>query len=190
MAFICTKGGESLDESYCTEHQAKGRLAPDGGLPADAPGPASPEAAGGPVDSVAAAVDPVCWACEKKTDSRNKKCHQCGVRLPRPPLVVEWLAAGRRIGLGTGESALLGREARYPDIFSAWDNVSGVHAEIGVDGDGQAWLRDNKSTNGTFVDGTRITGRVALTDGARISFGNEPPVEAIITIRKEAGDDR
>ncbi|MCZ4119356.1 FHA domain-containing protein [Streptomyces sp. H39-S7] len=47
------------------------------------------------------------------------------------------------------------------------DNLSRLHASVGVDPDGSAWITDEGSTNGTFVRGTRITAgeRVALRPG-------------------------
>jgi pSer/pThr/pTyr-binding forkhead associated (FHA) protein/V8-like Glu-specific endopeptidase len=53
-------------------------------------------------------------------------------------------------------------------------DVSSVHAEIrGVDG--AYTLRDAKSTNGTFLNGKRLTTERGLTDGDRISFGESGP---------------
>lgn len=47
------------------------------------------------------------------------------------------------------------------------DNLSRLHASVGVDPDGSAWITDEGSTNGTFVRGIRIVAgeRVALRPG-------------------------
>jgi predicted component of type VI protein secretion system len=53
-----------------------------------------------------------------------------------------------------------------------WDpEVSGLHAEL--HGVGAEWtvLDDGLSTNGTFVNGRRVGGRVRLRDGDRIRLG-------------------
>ena len=50
------------------------------------------------------------------------------------------------------------------------DEVSRYHAIVRVH-DGGADITDLGSTNGTFVDGTRLTGRVALADGSIIRVG-------------------
>jgi pSer/pThr/pTyr-binding forkhead associated (FHA) protein len=50
------------------------------------------------------------------------------------------------------------------------DEVSRYHAIIRV-GDGAADITDLGSTNGTFVDGQRLTGRARLTDGSLIRVG-------------------
>ena len=51
--------------------------------------------------------------------------------------------------------------------------VSRVHAEIEF-ADGRWWIRDNDSTNGTFVDGERIQ-RMALPAEAEVQLGQNGP---------------
>ncbi len=53
-------------------------------------------------------------------------------------------------------------------------DASSRHAEIRILGD-KATLHDLNSTNGTFVNGQRITGERALFDGDLMSFGREGP---------------
>jgi pSer/pThr/pTyr-binding forkhead associated (FHA) protein len=50
------------------------------------------------------------------------------------------------------------------------DEVSRYHAIVRVS-DGGADITDLGSTNGTFVDGQRLTGRVALAEGSIIRVG-------------------
>jgi SARP family transcriptional regulator, regulator of embCAB operon len=50
------------------------------------------------------------------------------------------------------------------------DEVSRYHAIVRVN-DGGADITDLGSTNGTFVDGHRLTGRVPLVDGSVIRVG-------------------
>jgi pSer/pThr/pTyr-binding forkhead associated (FHA) protein len=78
--------------------------------------------------------------------------------------------------LPTGEQVVLGEYllsmGRLPEctITLADPNVSRRHAEIRPHGD--AWLlTDLRSTNGTLVNGTRITSH-RLLDGDRIQIGN------------------
>jgi DNA-binding winged helix-turn-helix (wHTH) protein len=54
-------------------------------------------------------------------------------------------------------------------------SVSRVHAHI-VIADGHATVEDRRSTNGTFVDGTRIASRHPLVDGNTVTFGSEDAV--------------
>lgn len=50
-------------------------------------------------------------------------------------------------------------------------SVSKCHAELLLDGD-QLFLRDNRSTNGTYVNGKRITEATALQDGDLVQFAS------------------
>ncbi|WP_277440435.1 FHA domain-containing protein [Streptomyces sp. SPB162] len=64
----------------------------------------------------------------------------------------------------------LGRDPRQcPSVrfLVGRDNLSRLHASVGVDPDGSAWITDEGSTNGTFVRGTRIPAgeRVELRPG-------------------------
>jgi pSer/pThr/pTyr-binding forkhead associated (FHA) protein len=75
--------------------------------------------------------------------------------------------AGREVAL-TAERTTLGRR---PDNALSFNDVkvSGVHVEIVRDGDGFV-LRDLGSTNGTLLDGRKIT-EVALGHGDRVRIG-------------------
>lgn len=58
------------------------------------------------------------------------------------------------------------------DVSIAWDSeVSGLHAEL--QGFGEEWTiaDDGLSTNGTYINGKRISGRHRLRDGDRICVG-------------------
>lgn len=51
-------------------------------------------------------------------------------------------------------------------------NVSGLHAEILVEEEGELWLYDLNSTNGTFHNEQRIRERIRLRENDTIIFGN------------------
>jgi pSer/pThr/pTyr-binding forkhead associated (FHA) protein len=58
------------------------------------------------------------------------------------------------------------------DLSLAWDGeVSGLHAELHHIGGEWAVVDDGLSTNGTYVNGERISGRQRLRDGDRIRVG-------------------
>jgi len=57
------------------------------------------------------------------------------------------------------------------DLCLTSNNVSGLHAEI-LEEDGELWLRDLNSTNGTFLNDQRISTTAKLRDGDSIVFGN------------------
>jgi DNA-binding winged helix-turn-helix (wHTH) protein len=72
--------------------------------------------------------------------------------------------------LAAGENIV----GRHPSS-AVWINarsVSREHACITIEGD-RATIEDRGSTNGTFVNGTRISTRYPLVDGAGITFGSE-----------------
>lgn len=86
-----------------------------------------------------------------------------------PTLVV---LTGTRMGLVhtlSGPTATLGRS---PDceISLEDDGVSRMHARI-VIRQGQPEIEDLRSTNGTYVDGVRVSTTVRLQDGSRIRIG-------------------
>ena len=79
-----------------------------------------------------------------------------------------WLEVdGRPLQLKQGKS-VVGRGAEA-DVVVDDPGVSRKHAEIYYEA-GQVRLVDLGSTNGTFVDGQRVS-TVALRDGSRITMG-------------------
>jgi DNA-binding winged helix-turn-helix (wHTH) protein len=80
---------------------------------------------------------------------------------------------GRVIELANGEN-LVGRSVDCAVRLDSTD-VSRRHARITVRDD-VATIEDLGSTNGTFVNGTRVTGPVKLTAGTTVAFGS---IEAI-----------
>ncbi|HJZ72138.1 MAG TPA: FHA domain-containing protein [Vicinamibacterales bacterium] len=75
--------------------------------------------------------------------------------------------------LSEGENVV----GRHPgsDVWLDATSVSRVHACL-VIADARATVEDRGSTNGTFVNGARITSRHALVDGSTVMFGSEPTV--------------
>jgi hypothetical protein len=69
------------------------------------------------------------------------------------------------------DSSTLGRRAEA-DLSIPWDSeVSGLHAELHHLGGEWTVVDDGLSTNGTYVNGQRISGRQRLRDGDRIRVG-------------------
>lgn len=68
-----------------------------------------------------------------------------------------------------GERILLGRGADC-DIQLQESSVSSVHALIEHE-NGRWYLRDRKSTNGTWLDGRRVSRRMRLKEGMSVRFG-------------------
>lgn len=65
-------------------------------------------------------------------------------------------------------------------------DVSSKHAEIRVVAGGGYEVHDNNSTNGTLVNGARITGSARLKNGDRVKFGREGP-EVEVLFRATSG---
>ena len=86
---------------------------------------------------------------------------------PRAALVDGW---GRVHGLG--RRTLVGRAVERVDLVVQDDTVSLVHAEVSFDTENGWFIADVQSTNGTFVDGKRIDGEVALWDQQIVVFGD------------------
>ncbi len=65
---------------------------------------------------------------------------------------------------------LIGREEG--DIVTKDPETSRRHASIEIHQDGTVWLMDLDSTNGTYLDGQRITGKMQLENQQEFSCGN------------------
>lgn len=76
---------------------------------------------------------------------------------------------GMKFELPSHEPQLIGRSSEALPISDT--TVSRRHAELTPD-DGQWYLRDLESSNGTFVNGIRINGRVKLAAGDQIRCGS------------------
>lgn len=71
--------------------------------------------------------------------------------------------------LGFDEEAVIGRGERS-DIVIDGSFASARHARIYFK-EGQYWLDDLASTNGTFLNGTQVKQPIVLADGDRIKIG-------------------
>jgi len=78
--------------------------------------------------------------------------------------------AGRVVEV-SGERFSIGRDPLC-DLVVDDERASRQHAFIKVDEDGTAELHDLGSSNGTFVDGTKIEGPVTLTGGETVRIGS------------------
>lgn len=90
------------------------------------------------------------------------------------PFVAFKDAEGRLDLFATGRGGRTRTVGRRPemDLSIAWDSeVSGLHAEL--QGLGGEWtiVDDGLSTNGTYVNGRRVSGRQRLRDGDRVRVG-------------------
>jgi pSer/pThr/pTyr-binding forkhead associated (FHA) protein len=153
-----------------------------------------------------------CPACAAEVKPDDLICFTCGANLPRrqpdddppPPATIMQEYLRREEGTGpisatvlrlafptgnvevpAGTSLLLGRdpaESLVAAAFSQFDNVSRRHATVTVDDAGYATIRDEHSTNGTFVNGDRVLpgNTVRLADGDVVRLGADVAGEVLL----------
>ncbi|HTA07923.1 MAG TPA: FHA domain-containing protein, partial [Streptosporangiaceae bacterium] len=84
-----------------------------------------------------------------------------------------------------GTSLLLGRdpaESLVAAAFADFENVSRRHATVSVDDSGRASIRDEDSTNGTYLNGDRVPPGVAvrLADGDVVRLGADVSADVML----------
>jgi DNA-binding winged helix-turn-helix (wHTH) protein len=94
---------------------------------------------------------------------------------PRAQASVRWWLVWKDaiLPLGEGDNVV----GRSPDS-AIWIDARSVpreHARIVIAG-GRATVEDSRSTNGTFVNGARVTARHPLVDGSTVTFGSEDAI--------------
>jgi len=92
---------------------------------------------------------------------------------PISPVVLRLAFPAGNVDVPAGTSLVLGRdpaESLVAAAFAGYENVSRRHATITVSDTGQATIRDEYSTNGTFVNDDRVLPGtdVHITDGDRV----------------------
>ncbi len=127
-------------------------LAAEGGATCPSCGSAVPDPA-----------DVVCTVCREPLTRRGRIS----------PVVLRLAFPTGNVEVPAGTSVLLGRdpeESLVAAAFAQFDNVSRRHATVTVDDAGHASVRDEHSTNGTFVNGDRVLSGVdvRLADGDRL----------------------
>ena len=131
---------------------------------------------------IAAGSDPgaFCPNCGTSVaDAADVVCSTCGTPLPTgrrrriSPVVMRITFPTGNVDIPAGTSVLLGRdpaESLVAAAFARFDNVSRRHAPVQVDDAGHATIRDEGSTNGTYVNDDRVLpgAEVRLVDGDRV----------------------
>lgn len=93
----------------------------------------------------------------------------------RPPGAIRWWLVWKDTILPLAEGDNLVGRNPGSGIWIDGGSVSREHAHILIAG-GRATVEDRQSTNGTFVDGARISSRHPLVDGSTVTFGSEQVV--------------
>ena len=131
---------------------------------------------------IAAGSDPgaFCPNCGTSVaDAADVVCSTCGTPLPTgrrrriSPVVMRITFPTGNVDIPAGTSVMLGRdpaESLVAAAFARFDNVSRRHATVQVDDSGHASIRDEHSTNGTYVNDDRVLpgAEVRLVDGDRV----------------------
>ncbi len=138
-------------------------------------GPASPQA------------PTACPACGRPVADRSAAvCPACGRELaatgPISPVVLRLSFPTGNVDVPAGTSLVLGRdpgESLVAAAFAPYENVSRKHATVVVTDSGDATIRDEHSTNGTFVNGDRV---LPGTD-VRIGDGDSVRLAADVTAK-------
>jgi pSer/pThr/pTyr-binding forkhead associated (FHA) protein len=120
-------------------------------------------------------------------DELTVRCTQ-----PGPPPVTVRLSSDGDVApmrLTPGSETMLGRveDSLLATVFGELEGVSSNHASMGVTWDGQVFIRDNGSRNGTWVNGDRITPglKVPLYSGDTLRVGD---VESTVTTEPEPAE--
>lgn len=106
-------------------------------------------------------------------------------------VVVQGKPEGKEIAV-RGEQFIVGRDPRC-QLRPASEAVSKLHCAI-LQRDGRVYLRDLRSTNGTFVNNDRIAGEVELRDGDLIRvtslvFAVKIPCEAVCGVDRPSSEE-
>ncbi len=106
-----------------------------------------------------------------RTVVRSRGEEAAGGRLPRDHRALLVVIDGADLGLEREVDRTpftIGRQGA--DLTIADPSVSRIHATLTVEG-GRFVLRDQRSTNGTFVDGERVD-EATLTHGVKLRLGD------------------
>jgi pSer/pThr/pTyr-binding forkhead associated (FHA) protein len=90
--------------------------------------------------------------------------------MPYQLVVLKGRSAQQAVKLQPSAVMTVGRQDGC-QLRIASSQVSRKHCELGIR-DGKLYVRDLKSSNGTFVDGAKIEGEVELTPGQVLTVGN------------------
>lgn len=153
-----------------------------------------------------------CPNCAAEVKAEDLICFTCGANLPRASrdddtpaastVMQEFLRPEQRRGpisaavlrlsfptgnveVPAGTTLLLGRdpaESLVAAAFANYENVSRRHATVAVDDFGHASIRDENSTNGTFVNGDRVLPGVSvrLADGDVVRLAADVSAEVVL----------
>jgi len=176
MSLICTccDDGQLLsdDATMCPECFGPLELFTSSG-PTQPPGGRVP-------DEERPTEEPRCWNCgEPVPDPGNSEClnPSCRRSLTPPALLLRFPRGA--VELQPGQSRPLGRLGEFRWVFRDSANVSRMHALVGVEHSGNAWVEPLPTPNGTWLDGAELTNerRYPLRHGQRLRLAADVEAE-------------
>lgn len=102
----------------------------------------------------------------------------CAVAAPSFPAVVVAGAHPLVVSFQGDQPVYIGRSNQCAVRLDAAD-ISARHARLGYE-NGSFWIEDLGSTNGTYLDGQQISGRVPLQPGQRVVLGREVSLSGVL----------
>jgi hypothetical protein len=137
-----------------------------------------------------------CPGCGAAVADRSlRACPACGAMLAPPtgpisPVVLRLTFPAGNVDVPAGTSLVLGRdpgESLVAAAFAGYENVSRRHATITVSDSGEATIRDEHSTNGTFVNDDRVLPGidVRIADGDQVRLAADVTAKVSLPGRKD-----
>ena len=120
-------------------------------------------------------------------------CPHCGAVLRESPVVLRLSFPTGNVEVPAGTSLVLGRdpeESLVAAAFADYDNVSRRHATVTVSDAGHATIRDEHSTNGTFVNGDRVLpgAEARLADGDSVRLAGDATAQVSLPRQRRDPD--
>lgn len=103
----------------------------------------------------------------------------CAQQTPKFPAVVVPGIQPMVVSFVPDQPVLIGRSNQCALRLDASD-ISGKHARLGYES-GAFWLEDLGSTNGTFVDGQQVSGRISVEPGKPIVLGRDICIYGVVS---------
>jgi hypothetical protein len=134
-----------------------------------------------PAGAAVAEERAACPHCGTVVRPSARACPGCGKPVqpqsgPISPVVLRLAFPAGNVDVPAGTSLILGRDPEISLVaaaFADFENVSRRHATVTVSDSGEATIRDEQSTNGTFVNGDRVVPgtETRLADGDDVRLG-------------------
>jgi FHA domain len=107
-----------------------------------------------------------CWNCDQPVPApTNTVCLNPSCRRSLTPPAMLLRFSGGAVEVQPGQLRQLGRLGEFRWVFHGNANVSRMHALVGVERSGSAWVEPLATPNGTWLDGAE------LADGRRHPLG-------------------